>query len=155
MSNFLVISWATACQAPLTLGFLRQDYWSGLPFPSPGDLPFPGKMNPGLLHWQVMSLPLSHWEACNHLYMPSNTCWEIIFTFPQHSIDSLNCSSVVIYDIPDSQTNYTALNFLVLCLWTLISIPFHCISLIFLEVWCTELKVLHVALPITATNPAM
>ena len=28
-----------ACQAPLSMGFSRQEYWSGLPFPSPGDLP--------------------------------------------------------------------------------------------------------------------
>ena len=31
-----------ARQAPLTMGFSRQEYWSGLPFPSPGDLPNPG-----------------------------------------------------------------------------------------------------------------
>ena len=31
-----------ACQAPLSMGFSRQEYWSGLPFPSPGDLPHPG-----------------------------------------------------------------------------------------------------------------
>ena len=31
-----------ACQAPLPMGFSRQEYWSGLPFPSPGDLPYPG-----------------------------------------------------------------------------------------------------------------
>ena len=30
------------CQAPLSLGFLRQEYWSGLPFPPPEDLPDPG-----------------------------------------------------------------------------------------------------------------
>ena len=34
--------WTIACQAPLSLGFSRQEYWSGLPFPSPGDLPDPG-----------------------------------------------------------------------------------------------------------------
>ena len=34
--------WAIACQAPLSVGFFRQEYWSGLPFPSPGDLPDPG-----------------------------------------------------------------------------------------------------------------
>ena len=33
--------WTKACQAPLSMGFSRQDYWSGLPFPSPGDLPDP------------------------------------------------------------------------------------------------------------------
>ena len=31
-----------ACQAPLSMGISRQEYWSGLPFPSPGDLPDPG-----------------------------------------------------------------------------------------------------------------
>ena len=38
--------WAVAHQAPLPMGFLSQDYWSGLPFPSPGDLPDPG-IKPG------------------------------------------------------------------------------------------------------------
>ena len=31
-----------ACQTPPSIGFFRQKYWSGLPFPSPGDLPNPG-----------------------------------------------------------------------------------------------------------------
>ena len=34
--------WAAACQAPLSMGFSKQEYWSELPFPSPGDLPNPG-----------------------------------------------------------------------------------------------------------------
>ena len=34
--------WTVACQAPLSTEFSRQEYWSGLPFPSPGDLPDPG-----------------------------------------------------------------------------------------------------------------
>ena len=34
--------WAVAYQASLSMGFSRQQYWSGLPFPSPGDLPNPG-----------------------------------------------------------------------------------------------------------------
>ena len=34
--------WAVAHQAPPSVGFSRQGYWSGLPFPSPGDLPHPG-----------------------------------------------------------------------------------------------------------------
>ena len=33
--------WTTAHQAPLSIGFSKQEYWSGLPFPSPGDLPNP------------------------------------------------------------------------------------------------------------------
>ena len=38
--------WTVACQAPLSMGFSRQEYWSRLPFPSPGDLPNPG-IEPG------------------------------------------------------------------------------------------------------------
>ena len=34
--------WTLAHQAPTSMGFSRQEYWSGLPFPSPGDLPDPG-----------------------------------------------------------------------------------------------------------------
>ena len=37
-----VIPWTLAPQAPLFMEFFRQEYWSGLPFPSPGDLPNPG-----------------------------------------------------------------------------------------------------------------
>ena len=37
-----VTPWTVAHQAPLSMGFSRQEYWSGLPFPSPGDLPNPG-----------------------------------------------------------------------------------------------------------------
>ena len=44
MSNSLQPLWTVACQAPLFMGFPRQEYWSGLPFPSPGEwnLPDPG-----------------------------------------------------------------------------------------------------------------
>ena len=38
--------WTVAYQAPPSIGFSSQEYWSGLPFPSPGDLPNPG-MEPG------------------------------------------------------------------------------------------------------------
>ena len=40
--RFFVTPWAVAYQAPPSMGFSRQEYWSGLPFPSPGDLPNPG-----------------------------------------------------------------------------------------------------------------
>ena len=36
------IPWTVAYQAPMSMGSSRQEYWSGLPFPSPGDLPNPG-----------------------------------------------------------------------------------------------------------------
>ena len=51
--------WTVAHQAPPSMEFSRQQYWSGLPFPSPGYLPDPG-IEPMSLAWQVDSLPLSH-----------------------------------------------------------------------------------------------
>ena len=49
--------WTVALQAPLSMGFSRQEYWGGLPFPSPGDLPKSG-IEPtsliGLLHGQLV-----------------------------------------------------------------------------------------------------
>ena len=49
-----------ACQAPLSMGFSQQEYWSGLPCPPPWDLPN-SKIEPtllSLLHWEASSLPL-------------------------------------------------------------------------------------------------
>ena len=42
MSDSFGIPWTVAHHAPLAIGFPRQEYWSGLPFPSPGDLLIPG-----------------------------------------------------------------------------------------------------------------
>ena len=57
MSDCFVTPWAVAHQAPLSMGFPRQKYWSGLPFPSPGDLPDPG-IKPVSSALQVDSLSL-------------------------------------------------------------------------------------------------
>ena len=54
-----VLLWTVACQAPLSMGFPRQKYWSGLPFPSPGDLPNPGN-EPASLVVVGNALPLSN-----------------------------------------------------------------------------------------------
>ena len=40
--RLLATPWTVAHQAPPSMGFSRQEYWNGLPFPSPGDLPDPG-----------------------------------------------------------------------------------------------------------------
>ena len=47
--------WTVAYQAPPSMGFSRQEYWSGLPFPSPGDLPDPG-IEPGSPAFQAEAL---------------------------------------------------------------------------------------------------
>ena len=59
MSDSFVTSWIVAHQAPLSMGFPRQEYWSGLPSASPGDLPDPGiKLRSPAL--EVDSLSVSH-----------------------------------------------------------------------------------------------
>ena len=57
--TFLVTPWTLAHQAPLSMEFSKQEYWSGLPCLPSGDLPNP-VIEPNLLHWQVDSLLLSH-----------------------------------------------------------------------------------------------
>ena len=51
--------WTIARQAPLSMGSPRQESWSELPLPSPGDLPDPG-VEPTSPAWQAGSIPLSH-----------------------------------------------------------------------------------------------
>ena len=58
-SDSSVIPWTIAHQAPLSMGFPRQDHWSGLLFPSPGYIPDP-RIKPMPPDWQAGSLPLSY-----------------------------------------------------------------------------------------------
>ena len=55
----LATLWTVACQAPLSMKFSREQYWSGLPFPSPRDLPDP-RIKPRSPALQADSLPLSY-----------------------------------------------------------------------------------------------
>ena len=57
--QLFVTPWTVAYQTPPSMGFFSQEYWSGLPFPSPGDLPDPGieLTSLYLLDWQAGSLP--------------------------------------------------------------------------------------------------
>ena len=59
--------WTVTYQAPVSIGFSRQEYWSGLPFPSPGDLPNPGLelRSPAL---QADSLPSEPPGKPHHTY---------------------------------------------------------------------------------------
>ena len=77
------------------MGFFRQEYWSGLPFPSPGDLPDLGS-NPhllGLLHWRRIVYLLNHWvkfygftNAKHHV-----STITISESFPDLKLSSLIC----------------------------------------------------------------
>ena len=60
--QLFVTLWTLAHQAPLSMEFARQGYWSGLPCPPPGDLPDSGS-EPGSPAFQADSLPLSHQES--------------------------------------------------------------------------------------------
>ena len=59
--------WTIACQVPLSMGFSRQEYWSGLSFPSPGDLAHPG-IEPSFLHFREL---LYHLSYKGSPYLPS------------------------------------------------------------------------------------
>ena len=79
VSSFLGPPWTVARQVPLSMGFPRQEYCSGLPFPLPGDLP-----NPGIEPVSLMSPTL----ACGFL-TPSAT-WEAKFFF-QYVLSIISC----------------------------------------------------------------
>ena len=61
--------WTVTHQVPLSMEFSRQEYWTGLPFPSPGDLPHPG-INLHLLHCRQTLYHLSH-QGRRHLICKS------------------------------------------------------------------------------------
>ena len=60
--SHVAILWTMVLQAPLFIGFPRQEYWSGLTFPSPGSLPSPG-IEPASPAWQADSLLVGHLES--------------------------------------------------------------------------------------------
>ena len=68
-----VTSWPIACQAPLSIEFPRQEYWSGLPFSSSGDLPDP-EIKPASPALHVDSLPLSHQRSTKLRYLIAKKC---------------------------------------------------------------------------------
>ena len=59
VSDCFATPWTVAHQAPLSMGFPRQKYWSGWPFPTPGNLSNPG-IEPKSSAFQMDSLPLGH-----------------------------------------------------------------------------------------------
>ena len=71
--------WTIAHQAPQSMGFSRQEYWNGLPFPSPEDLPNPG-IKPTFPAFQADALQSEHWGSflapkcplrCSHHFIPT------------------------------------------------------------------------------------
>ena len=80
VSDSLWVPWTVAYQAPPSMGFSRQEYWSGLPFPSPGpspgDLPDPG-IEPGSPALQTDALPSEPPGKSLHSVLENVCVWEI------------------------------------------------------------------------------
>ena len=76
--------WTVAYQAPLSMGFSRQEHWSGLPFPSPGDLPDP-RIEPGSLSLEADALtseppgkPENNvWHPVSARWMQKSLCFRL------------------------------------------------------------------------------
>ena len=67
--RLIATPWTIAYKVPLSMEFSRQEYWSGLPFPSPGDLPDPG-IEPGSSALQAETLPSEPPEKISHVPRP-------------------------------------------------------------------------------------
>ena len=76
MSDSFETPWTIACQAPQSMEFSRQEYWSKLPFPSAGDLPNL-RIEPGSLALQVDSLPSEPPEKPQDKQIGSFKFWQI------------------------------------------------------------------------------
>ena len=96
--------WTGALQAPLSMRFSKQEYKSGLPCPSPKDLPDPG-IKPclfGHLHWQVGYLPLSDFTFTFHFHalekematQSSVLAWRIPWTEEPGGLQSMGSQRV-------------------------------------------------------------
>ena len=81
MPNSFVTPWTVACQTPLSTRFPGQKYWSGLPFPSPGDLPNPGfePTSPALSGGFFTAEPVKLGKACKTLHRFKKKMWLLIF----------------------------------------------------------------------------
>ena len=75
--RLLATPWTVACQASLSMGFSRQEYWTGLPFPSPGDLPDPGIEPPSLMS-----------PALVGGFFATSATWEAVGLFISFSVGS-------------------------------------------------------------------
>ena len=93
-----VTLWTVAHQAPLSMGFSRQEYWIGLPCPSPGDLP-----DPGIEFASLMSPTLSggffttsaNWEATKNIGVGSHSLLQGIFPTQGLNAGLLHCRQIL------------------------------------------------------------
>ena len=76
--------WTVACQAPLSVGLSRRDYWSGSPFPPPGDLPNPG-IEPLNSHLLLGRQILDYWAAWEPRYHHTHSQIHKVFDIKSES----------------------------------------------------------------------
>ena len=91
--------WTVVCQAPLSLGFSSQEYWSGLLCPPPGDLPDP-EIEPGSPAFQADSIPL---EPPGKPKLPEAydlSSWNLIVPLVQSQISSLFLLILYLFNLP-------------------------------------------------------
>ena len=85
--SLFVIPWTVAHQVPLSMGFFIQEYWSGLPFPSPGDLPDPGI--------EPMSLALTSGFFTTEPPEKPNVSWDLGLDVTQHALSEFHGSKQI------------------------------------------------------------
>ena len=76
--QLFVTPWTAACQAPLSVGFSWQEYWSELPRPPPGDLPNP-RMEPGSPVLQADALPSEQTREALIVIISPYSLWYTIY----------------------------------------------------------------------------
>ena len=99
--------WTVAYQAPPSMGFSRQEYWSGLPFPSPGDLPDPG-IEPGSPELRIAGRCFNLWATREANINPISNC-------KSHAFPSQFSIIVICTDAHESCNQTTCINTLATC----------------------------------------
>ena len=120
MSHSFVTPWTVAHQASLSMGFPRQEFWSGLPFPYPGNLPNPG----------IESRPLTFPALVRGLIYPPLSSTSL---YPPHSLllrSSQKDALSVRRKLSINRSCYTR-SLLIFCTWTVqfSSVPQSCLTL--------------------------
>ena len=139
-----VMLWTVALQAPLSMGFSRQEDWSGLPFPFPRDLPNPGiepvsRMSPSLAGGVFTTR--ASWEAqCHTVYSPwvssllPKLCLCIFSMFLCVVVDYIFYCCIVFHDINIPLFLYLAYHWWISKLFSLIAITNYITIIFFVHV---------------------
>ena len=89
-ASLFATPWNVAHQTPLSMGFFRQEYWTEVPFPSPGDLPNPGTepTSPALTGWFFTAEPPGKFRwvcTTDKIYQKLNNFYTQLTTFSQYN----------------------------------------------------------------------